>query len=189
MYILRFSFFLYLSLDFYLNFLLFCTEDVWVEVSTEILAYFIYFFSMAVIVLVFFFLRDFMFCHDNQVWSQKLCIYVIIIFVLITHSSLLKNCYCLCTKLLKLCHSWIWSLVVGLWIGILDIIKPLVISNCSKERPGSKVTETLKNGILIPIVTSKESNFYADFKYISFIKFSLTNQMLRAWENVPYFRK
>ena len=37
-------------------------------------------------------------------------------------------------------------------------------------------TETLKYGILIPIVTSKELHFYADFKYISFIKFNLTHQ-------------
>ena len=28
------------------------------------------------------------------------------------------------------------------------------------------VTETLKNGILIPIVTSNESHFNADFTYI-----------------------
>ena len=46
----------------------------------------------------------------------------------------------------------------------------------SNERPGSIVTKTLKNGILIPIDTSKESDFYVDFKYISFIKFSLTNK-------------
>ena len=44
-------------------------------------------------------------------------------------------------------------------------IKQFVISNCRKERAGSIVTETLKNGILIPIVTSKESNLNADFKY------------------------
>ena len=31
-----------------------------------------------------------------------------------------------------------------------------------------------KNGILLPMDTSKESNFYADFKYTSFIKFSPT---------------
>ena len=37
--------------------------------------------------------------------------------------------------------------------------------------------------------TSKESNFYADFKYISFIKFSFTHQKLRASENLPYFGK
>ena len=49
-----------------------------------------------------------------------------------------------------------------------QIIKQFMVRNCSKERPGSIVTETLKNGILIPIVTSKESHFNADFKYTSF---------------------
>ena len=39
------------------------------------------------------------------------------------------------------------------------------------------------------IATSKELHFNADFKYISFIKFSLTHQKLRAWENLPSFRK
>ena len=63
-----------------------------------------------------------------------------------------------------------------------------MVTKCSKEWLGSIVTETLKNGILMPIVTSKESYFYADFKYISFIvipiifKFSHTNQKLRARE-------
>jgi hypothetical protein len=42
------------------------------------------------------------------------------------------------------------------------------------------VTETLENGILIPIDTSKESDFNADFKYLSFIKFSSTHQKLLA---------
>jgi hypothetical protein len=42
------------------------------------------------------------------------------------------------------------------------------------------VTKTLENGILIPIDTSKESDFNADFKYISFIKFGSTYQKLRA---------
>ena len=46
-----------------------------------------------------------------------------------------------------------------------------VVANCSKERPDSIVTKTLKNGILIAIDTLKESHFNADFKYISFIKF------------------
>ena len=59
-------------------------------------------------------------------------------------------------------------------------IKQFVVTNCSKERPGSIVTKTLKNGILIPIPASKELHFNADFKYISFIKFSLTHQKLRA---------
>ena len=62
----------------------------------------------------------------------------------------------------------------------LDSIKQFEITNCSKEQPGSIVIETIKNGILIPIVTSKELNFNADFKYINFIKISLTHQKLRA---------
>ena len=37
----------------------------------------------------------------------------------------------------------------------------------------SVVIKTLKNGILIPIVTYKELHFNGDFKYISFIKLSL----------------
>ena len=60
------------------------------------------------------------------------------------------------------------------------VFKQFVVTNCSKERPGSIETKTLKNGILIPIATSKESHFNADFKYISFIKFSLTHQKLPA---------
>jgi len=51
---------------------------------------------------------------------------------------------------------------------------------CSKELPGSIVTKNLKNGTLIPIATSKESHFNADFKCTSFIKFNLTHQKLRA---------
>ena len=50
----------------------------------------------------------------------------------------------------------------------------------SKERPGSVITKTLENRILIPIDTSKELDFYADFKYIGFIRFSLNHQKLRA---------
>jgi hypothetical protein len=42
------------------------------------------------------------------------------------------------------------------------------------------VTETLENGFLTPIDTSKESDFNADFKYITFIKFNATHQKLRA---------
>ena len=59
-------------------------------------------------------------------------------------------------------------------------IKQFVVTNCSKERPGSIVNETLKNGISMLKDISKESDFYADFKYISFIKFSLCHQKLRA---------
>ena len=68
-------------------------------------------------------------------------------------------------------------------------LKQFVVTNCSKEWPGSIVTETLKSGILISIVTSKELHFNADFKYISFIKISFTHQKLRAWEYLPHFRK
>ena len=53
--------------------------------------------------------------------------------------------------------------------------KQFVVTNCSKEQPDSIVTKTLKNGFLIPIVTSKESHFNADFKYTSFIKISYTH--------------
>ena len=59
---------------------------------------------------------------------------------------------------------------------LYELIKQFVVTNCSKERPGSMVTETLKNGILIPIVTSKELYFNADFQYINIIKFGLTHQ-------------
>ena len=56
-------------------------------------------------------------------------------------------------------------------------IKQFVVTNCSKERPGPIVTKTLKK---MDGATSKESHFNADFKYTSFIKFSLTHQKLRA---------
>ena len=59
-------------------------------------------------------------------------------------------------------------------------IKQFVVTNCSKERPGSIVNETLKNGISILKDISKELDFSADFKYINFIKFSLCRQKLRA---------
>ena len=62
----------------------------------------------------------------------------------------------------------------------LCAINQFVVTNCSKERPGSIVIETLKNGILIPIATSKKLYFNADFTYISFIKISYTHQKLRA---------
>jgi len=60
------------------------------------------------------------------------------------------------------------------------ITREFLVTNCSKERPGSIVTETLKNGILIPIVTSEELHYNADFEYIRFIKFSFTHHKLRA---------
>ena len=46
-------------------------------------------------------------------------------------------------------------------------IKQFVVTNCSKERSGSIVNETLKNGILIIIGVSKESDFYGDLKYMA----------------------
>ena len=64
--------------------------------------------------------------------------------------------------------------------SIVFQIKQFVVTNCSKEWPGSIVTKALKNWILISIATSKELNFNADYKYISFIKFSHTHQKLRA---------
>ena len=67
--------------------------------------------------------------------------------------------------------------------------KQFVVTNCSKERPCSIVTETLENGILISINLSKDFAYYADSKYITFIKFSVIHQKLRARENVADFRK
>ena len=57
-----------------------------------------------------------------------------------------------------------------------------------KELSGLIETEIPKNRMLTPIDTSKQTNFCADFKYISIIKFHYTDQKLRAWENLPYFR-
>ena len=51
-------------------------------------------------------------------------------------------------------------------------IKQFVVTNCSKERPGPIVTETLKNGILILIIASKELLFYANSKYMFIFCFS-----------------
>ena len=51
-----------------------------------------------------------------------------------------------------------------------------MVTNCSKEQPGSIVNETLKNGILMLKDALKESDFHADFKYISFIKFSIAHR-------------
>ena len=59
-----------------------------------------------------------------------------------------------------------------------------MVTNCTKERPGSIVTKTLKNGILIPIATSKESHFNADFKYKSFIKFSSYPSKVMSLRNI-----
>ena len=51
----------------------------------------------------------------------------------------------------------------------LGSIKQFVVTNCIKERPGPIVNKTLKSGILTLIDASKELDFHADFKYISFI--------------------
>ena len=45
--------------------------------------------------------------------------------------------------------------------------KHFVVTNCSKEWPGSIVNETVKNRILILIDLSKELDFYADFEVSS----------------------
>ena len=66
------------------------------------------------------------------------------------------------------------------WSKSYKLFKQFVVTNCSKERPGSIVNETLKNGISMLKDISKESDFYADFKYISFIEFSLCHQKFRA---------
>ena len=36
---------------------------------------------------------------------------------------------------------------------------------------------------------SKEVGFYADSKYVKSIKFNVSHQKLRAWENLPAFKK
>ena len=65
-------------------------------------------------------------------------------------------------------------------MACVALFKQFVVANCSKERPGSIVTETLKNGIFITIDASKELYFNADCIYISFIKFRIAHQKLRA---------
>ena len=51
--------------------------------------------------------------------------------------------------------------------------------NCSKEQPGSIVNKTLKNGISILKDPSKESDSYADFKYIGFTNLVL---LIKSYE-------
>ena len=47
-----------------------------------------------------------------------------------------------------------------IWVEPVSLcIKQFMVTNCSKERPGSIVTKTLKNIILIPIVTLKKIVF------------------------------
>ena len=55
-----------------------------------------------------------------------------------------------------------------------------MVTNCSKERPGSIANETLINRNLMLKDTAKELDFHTDFKYVNFIKFSLCHQKLRA---------
>ena len=61
-----------------------------------------------------------------------------------------------------------------------NLFKQFVVTNCSKERLGSIVTETLKKRNFETNSYIKELHFNANFKYISFIKFSLSHQKLRA---------
>ena len=68
-------------------------------------------------------------------------------------------------------------------------INQSVVTNCSKERPGSIVTKTLKNGILILIHTSTELDFYDDFKYISLVKFTVTYQKVTSLSKFALFWK
>jgi len=56
------------------------------------------------------------------------------------------------------------------------------------EQSSSIVTEIFKNRIMILIDTSKESDFFPDFKYLSFIKFILTLEKLQALEYLPCFQ-
>ena len=48
--------------------------------------------------------------------------------------------------------------------SVVATIKQFVVTNCGKEQPGSIVTKTIKNGIFVPIVTSKESHFSDEIK-------------------------
>ena len=54
-------------------------------------------------------------------------------------------------------------------VGIsFTCIKQFVVTNCIKERPGSILNETLKNGFLMLKDASKESDFHADLNiYVS----------------------
>ena len=51
------------------------------------------------------------------------------------------------------------------------------------------MTKTLKNGIMMPIDSLKESNFYAGFNYISFINFSLMHQVTNLRKFVLFLKK
>ena len=47
----------------------------------------------------------------------------------------------------------LFSYIALITLIYLSGIKQFVVTNCSKEQPGSIVTKTLKNGILVPIAT------------------------------------
>ena len=82
---------------------------------------------------------------------------------LIKISWLLGGVSPLFSKIRKFSHGRnYWWIILNLIFGI----KQFVVTNCSKERPGSIVTETLKNGILIPIVI--DINSYT--KRIAFLR-------------------
>ena len=57
---------------------------------------------------------------------------------------------------------------INVWFAV-DVFKQFVVTNCNKKRPGTIVNKTLRNGILIPIITLKELYFNTDLKYINFI--------------------
>jgi hypothetical protein len=57
-------------------------------------------------------------------------------------------------------------------------IKQFMVTNCIVRATRLNSNRNLKNRISIPIDTLKESDFYAYFKFISFVKFSLTLQNL-----------
>ena len=68
-------------------------------------------------------------------------------------------------------------------------IKQFVLTSYKYGATRFNSNQNSKNRILIPIDTSKESDFNCDFKYISFIKFSPTHQKLSAWEYLADFQK
>ena len=73
---------------------------------------------------------------------------------------------------------------------LLELPPMEMIRKLEKKRSGQESIcdqNSKKNRILIPIDTSQESDFQADWKYIVFIKFPI--QKLRAWEYLPYFRE
>ena len=67
--------------------------------------------------------------------------------------------------------------------------KQFMVTNCSKEQPGSIINETLKNEIFMLKDTSKELNFHAYFKYINFIKFSLLSSKATSLGKIALFWK